>query len=283
MSIRYEQLSHLIVKENQLVICGSGHVSLALLQASAHMGFSRYVIEDRPSFADLARAAGAEKVVCEDFLKALDQIEGNEDTYFVIVTRGHRYDLDCLRKILRKKYAYIGMMGSRVRVAEAKQVLVNEGFDPIQLEELHAPIGLKIGAETPEEIAISILAQLIQIRSQQQKERGLHKVIDGMTKELIEAALKQDGRRRMIATIVSRRGSAPRKVGAKMLICDDGTTVGTIGGGCMEAKVVTEAMALLRHGEEEKQITIEMLPDEAENEGMVCGGVIEVSLEHIVE
>ncbi|NLG03188.1 MAG: xanthine dehydrogenase [Clostridia bacterium] len=283
MSITYEELRKMNIKEQKLVICGGGHVSSALLRASSHMGFERYVIEDRPSFAAKVKADGAETVICEAFEQALNQIESDEDTYFVIVTRGHRYDLDCLKKILKKPYAYVGMMGSRVRVKEAKQVLWQEGFDPALLEGLHAPIGLAIGAEMPEEIAISILAQLIQVRAEKMKERGQSKIIEGMTKELLEAALQNDERRKMMATIVSRRGSAPRKAGAKMLIYEDGMTVGTIGGGCMEAKVIHEAVLAMHQNEMERQVVIEMLPEEAENEGMVCGGVIEVNIERLVE
>ena len=97
----------------RLIICGGGHVSMPIIRLGKMLGFAVTVIEDRPKFADNARAAGADMVVCQPFASALSQIRGDSDSWFIIVTRGHRYDTECLDAILQKKYAYVGMMGSR--------------------------------------------------------------------------------------------------------------------------------------------------------------------------
>ena len=107
-------------QENHLVICGGGHVSIPVIEIGRMLGFQVTVLEDRPVFADNARRAGANQVICESFAAGLDQIEGSSSTYFVLVTRGHTYDQICLEKIAAKPHAYIGMLGNRKRVQIVK-------------------------------------------------------------------------------------------------------------------------------------------------------------------
>lgn len=153
----------------KLVICGAGHVGMALLRMALLLGFDVTVLEDRPYFADGARRAGARRVICDTFETGLAEVPGDGDTFFVVMTRGHRYDLICLEKILGKSYAYLGMMGSRGRSALVKKKLLERGFSAGQVEELHAPIGLSIHAETPEEIAVSILGEIISVKNGEKK------------------------------------------------------------------------------------------------------------------
>ena len=234
------------------------------------------MIEDRPKFADHARAAGADQVLCEPFSDGLSKIRGDSDSWFIIVTRGHRYDTECLEAILRKPYAYVGMMGSRRRVAIVKDQLEAKGVCREALDGVHTPIGLKIGAETPEEIAVSVMAEIIQV-----KNAGSAK--GGYSPELLDAVLDpDDSREKVLATIISRKGSAPRSVGTKMLIRADGTTVDTIGGGCIESEVIQKALLMMRAENEGFRLcTVDMTADAAEDEGMVCGGVVEVMLEKV--
>lgn len=105
----------LLGKPGKLVICGGGHVAQQAVILAKHTGFHVTVLEDRPFFADQARAAGADQVICDDFASALEKIPGGSDTYFLVVTRGHRYDGICLASILKKERAYVGMMASRKR------------------------------------------------------------------------------------------------------------------------------------------------------------------------
>ena len=262
--------------EKKLVICGAGHVGVALLRMALMLGFDTTVLEDRPYFADAARRAGAKRVICDSFEHGLDAVDGDEDTYFVVMSRGHRYDLICLEKIVKKTYAYLGMMGSKGRSALVKKSLLEQGIPAEQVEALHAPIGLTIHAETPEEIAVSILSEIISIKNSEKKTCGF-------SEEQMALLLDEDDpRARILCTIVDRHGSAPRSIGTKMLVLEDGTVSGTIGGGCVEAGVKEKARWLMR--DETKQqdvICVSMTACQAEEEGMVCGGVIHVLLEKV--
>ena len=109
--IREQQVfCDIIGGQEHLVICGGGHVSVPVIKIGIMLGWKVTVLEDRPQFADHARNAGATEVICQPFEDALDQIEGDKDTYFVVLTRGHRYDQVCLEKIAGKEHAYIGMI-----------------------------------------------------------------------------------------------------------------------------------------------------------------------------
>lgn len=263
--------------EPDLVICGGGHVSIPIVEIAKKVGFYVTVLEDRPAFADNARRAGADEVICDTFENSMKKLSGSEDTYFVIVTRGHRYDTECLRAALEKKHAYIGMMGSRKRVGIVKQQLVEEGFSKELVESVHTPIGLAIGAETPEEIGVSVMAEIIQVKNQGKKTAGYDR-------ELLAylAEEKEPEAGRVLATIVSRKGSAPRAVGTKMLVLEDGRCIGTIGGGCAESEIINKSLYMMKEGACQNQICrLDMTGAEAEEAGMVCGGTIEVYLEKI--
>ena len=269
----------------KMIICGAGHVSMPIICMGKMLGFMVTVIEDRPKFADHARAAGADQVLCEPFADGLSKIRGDSDSWFIIVTRGHRYDTECLEAILRKPYAYVGMMGSRRRVAIVKDQLEAKGVCREALDGVHTPIGLKIGAETPEEIAVSVMAEIIQVKNAGFGKDGKAERCrtGGYSTELLDAVLDpDDSREKVLATIISRKGSAPRSVGTKMLIRADGTTVDTIGGGCIESEVIQKALLMMRTEDEGFRLcTVDMTADAAEDEGMVCGGVVEVMLEKV--
>lgn len=264
-------------QEKQLVICGGGHISIPVIQMGIMTGFAVTVLEDRPQFADNARRAGASRVICEPFEEGLNKIPGNEDTFFVIVTRGHRYDQVCLERIAKKKHAYIGMIGSRLRIRRVKEVLLENGSDKAVLDQVCAPIGLDIGAETPAEIAVAIMAEIVEVKNKKKRNYGY-------SKELMKAILDEEScpGTKILATIVARQGSAPRAAGTKMLILPDGKTVGTIGGGCIESDVLQKALLMIRSGAKEPRIChVDMTGQDAEDDGMVCGGVEDVLLEAI--
>ena len=267
----------LLGEDKRIVICGGGHVSIPVIMLGVMMGCEVTVLEDRPSYADDARRAGATTVICEPFEEGLDKVSGNADTFFVIVTRGHRYDQICLEKIAQKEHAYIGMIGSRKRTAMVKENLKEKGIDSAVLDAVYTPIGLNINAETPVEIAVAIMAEIIQVKNRQKRSGGY-------TKEMIKAVLEQepDHSPKVLATIVARKGSAPRGIGTKMLILRNGKCIGTIGGGCMEANVIQKARLMVATGMPRARICqVDMTGNDAEEEGMVCGGVISVLLELI--
>ncbi len=257
----------------KLVICGAGHVSIPIIQLGKMTDMHVTCIDDRPDFARQACEAGADTVLCSPFDEALRGISSDLDTYFVIVTRGHRFDKECLLEIFAKPYAYAGMMGSRSRVALLKESLLADGVPASQLDTLHAPIGLSIGAETPAEIAISIFAQIVSV------EKKLGSSLSFQQK-LLASLREREEQKRVLATIISKRGSAPRNIGTKMLVRQDGSITGTIGGGCTEMYVIQQALYMMEKTTRTLHILeVNITPETASEEGMVCGGRIQVLLQ----
>lgn len=262
--------------EKKLVICGGGHVSIPIIKLGRMADFSVTVIEDRFSFANNASLAGANQVICEPFEQALKKIKGDKHTFFVIVTRGHRFDQLCLETIIHKENAYIGMIGSKIRVKKVKDQLVENGINPQKLEKVYTPIGLKINAETPIEIAISIMSEIIQIKNKKVQSCGYSKAL----LKAINGEVEQQ-EKKALATIITRKGSAPREVGTKMLIFPD-KAVETLGGGCVEAEIKMKAFSMLIDNQPKAELhLVDMTGWQAEEDGMVCGGIIEVFLEII--
>lgn len=146
-------------------IFGAGHVGFYLAQMAQEAGFSVHVIDDRAAFANADRFPTAASVVVDDIPQWLARTAMPQSAYAVIVTRGHRNDLDVLRGIAPRDLRYVGLIGSRAKVARLYDAVVAEGtVAPDRLERIHAPIGLDIGAVTPQEIAVSITAELIAVR-----------------------------------------------------------------------------------------------------------------------
>lgn len=160
----YEVLIEVIEAPARLVIVGGGHIARALCTIGALAGFSVTVIDDRPEYAYPERFPEADRVICGDFEETLKALESDSNTYFVMVTRGHKQDELSLRVVLGKPWAYAGMIGSKRRTGAVLQHLEEEGFPRALLDRVNTPIGLDIGAETPEEIAVSIVAELIMVR-----------------------------------------------------------------------------------------------------------------------
>jgi xanthine dehydrogenase accessory factor len=160
----YEVLVEAVEAPAKLVIVGGGHIALALCTVGALAGFSVTVIDDRPEYAHAERFPEADRVICADFEETLEALESDTSTYFVMVTRGHKQDELSLRVVLGKPWAYAGMIGSRRRTGAVLAHLAEEGYPRDLLDRVNTPIGLDIGAETPEEIAVSIVAELIMVR-----------------------------------------------------------------------------------------------------------------------
>ena len=152
--------------QTTVYIFGGGHVGLALEPVLRYIGFSTVVIDDRPEFASRERFPQADEVrVIGSFDDAYEDMETDENSYIVIVTRGHAGDYDVLKQTLTRPNAYIGMIGSKGKVAEVYRMLRDDGFSQEQLDRVYSPIGLSIYSETPEEIAVSIAAEMIQVRA----------------------------------------------------------------------------------------------------------------------
>ncbi len=148
-----------------LYVFGGGHVSKQIVPLATKVGFKVVVTDDRPEFAAPDFFPEAAEVKMLPFDSVMDKLPVNEDSYIVIVTRGHMHDKNVLAQALRTKAKYIGMIGSRRKRDIIYQKLLEDGFTENDLKRVFSPIGLDIGAETPEEIAVSIVAELIKVRA----------------------------------------------------------------------------------------------------------------------
>lgn len=147
-----------------LYLFGAGHVAINVCQVASNAGFEVIVSDDRSSYASKERFPAAREVHVLDFDEAAKTLDPNETSYIVIVTRGHRDDMRVLRWAVQTRARYVGMIGSRRKIIQIFRALQEEGLPAHLFDRVHAPIGLDIGAITPEEIAVSITAELIAIR-----------------------------------------------------------------------------------------------------------------------
>ena len=147
-----------------LVIAGGGHIGKALATIAGLCGFSVVVVDDRPDYANEERFPEADRVLCGDFAEVLRGLPIDANTYIVTVTRGHKHDEESLRQVVESAAAYVGMIGSKRRAAAVLQHLIDGGLDTEAVRRVHTPIGLDIGAETPEEIAVAIMAEVVKVR-----------------------------------------------------------------------------------------------------------------------
>jgi xanthine dehydrogenase accessory factor len=154
-----------------LYIFGGGHVALALFKAARNAGFDCIVADDREAYANAGRFPDAREVVAKDFDEIFAALAPTESSYMVICTRGHRDDMRVLRWAVQTPARYIGMVGSKRKAITVFRELTREGLDPALFDRVHSPVGLDIGAVTPEEIGVSIVAELIAMR--RHAERGV--------------------------------------------------------------------------------------------------------------
>ncbi len=148
----------------RLYVIGAGHVGWHLANAAIDSGFRVHVVDDREKFANAERFPAADAIVVEPIAEWLHAAEIPASAYVVIVTRGHQNDLEAMRALAARDLRYLGLIGSRAKIARIRTMLLAEGMPPECLDRVHAPIGLDIGAVTPAEIAVSILAELIAVR-----------------------------------------------------------------------------------------------------------------------
>lgn len=161
-SARLRMMLELVRREPALVICGAGHIGQALAPLARWLGFEVIVVDDRAQYASRQFFPDENiHLIVKPYAEALQSLKITPSTHIVIVTRGHKHDENCLRTSLRSPARYIGMIGSARRVITVFRRLLDEGFPPEAIQRVHAPIGLDIGARTPAEIALSILAEII--------------------------------------------------------------------------------------------------------------------------
>ena len=242
----------------QVVVFGGGHISLALEKVLKTLDLTLTVVDDRLEFANRERFSEADRVLTMSYEK-LSEVDFGFAPYFIIVTRGHKDDDICLRYALSVKHSYIGMIGSKGKVALTFDRLAADG----------------ISREALAEVAISIAAELVQVKNQ--KKRSL------FSEELAQG-LREERGPLVMATVIEKNGSSPGKRGARMLVNEKGDIYGTVGGGTVEYTVIQEAKNFLREntGKDLFEIREYNLSNEgAASLGMICGGHIKVLLEKL--
>jgi xanthine dehydrogenase accessory factor len=150
--------------EPRLIIAGAGYVAQALARLTANLDFRTVVVDDRRDLADPQAFGSKVQLLFGDIPQTIRELEPDEGSWIVIVTRGHHLDKDALRAALESNAAYIGMIGSPSKVKHIFKDLQKEGITRERLAQVHAPIGLDLGAETPDEIALSIAAEMVMLR-----------------------------------------------------------------------------------------------------------------------
>lgn len=235
-----------------LFICGAGHVAKELADIANKLDFRIVIFDSRKEFACKERFPYAEKVICDDYTN-LDKCL-IADSYYAILTPGHQDDYTCLRAIINSNYHYLGMIGSKGKVAKNFDNLRNDGVSEELINTVHAPIGLPIKAATPSEIAISILAEIIQI-----KNAG---AVSSASSALINST--ESG---TLCIIIDKTGSAPRGIGSMMLVTAN-CQIDTIGGGAVENAAIADAREITTPTI--KQYVLNN--NDAQNIGMICGG-----------
>jgi xanthine dehydrogenase accessory factor len=147
----------------RLVIAGAGHIGLALSWVAKLLGFTVVIVDNRGAFANKKRFPHADRIIRGPYTKALERARIDEKTFVVIVTHGHAHDSECLEAALETPAVYIGMIGSQSKIKHVFGLLKKKGVSENELRRVTSPVGLKIGAQTPEEIAVSIAAQLVEV------------------------------------------------------------------------------------------------------------------------
>lgn len=153
-----------ILPDPALVVFGAGHVGACVAEIAIMAGFRTIVVDDRIKYANHERFPRADAIYVDSWEESFSKLQITDSSYLVIVTRGHQYDLACLRFALSTPARYIGLMGSARKIKLFYEALEKEGVDAAQFKRVYSPIGLAIGSESPEEIAVSIVAQLIAVR-----------------------------------------------------------------------------------------------------------------------
>jgi len=153
-----------------LCIYGAGHISQFISKAARTVDFNVIVMDDREQFANRERFPEADEIIVDEFENVLTYGDPDVEVYSVIVTRGHKHDALVLGEVLQRKNRYVGMIGSKRKINMVFDYLQQKGFDKALLKSVHAPIGLDINSETPQEIALSIVAELVKVRGEQSVE-----------------------------------------------------------------------------------------------------------------
>lgn len=251
-----------ITSEPHIVVFGAGHVAKALYDMACLLEMKVTVIDEREEVLNEERFPKAERILTK-YEKFFSSSISFFRPYFVIVTHGHTWDKEALVWSLKRPYSYLGMIGSKRKVALTYEEVMKEGFSLETLKSVHSPIGLKIGAESPEEIALSILSEIISVF---RKEKNFITLDPNYLKSII-------GKKGAFARIIKKTGSAPRSIGSELFYSiEEDKFYGTVGGGRVEKECEIE---LKRIKSNEYKIIEYNLSKEGEL-NMYCGGNVTI-------
>ena len=253
-----------IVAEPILILFGAGHVSKALYDLAVLQRMRIIVLDDRSEVLTEERFPLAERHIAP-FGKLLEEEYDALSPYFVIFTHGHSYDLEALRYALSHKFSYLGMIGSKAKSASQIESVREEGFPEERINAIHSPIGIKINAVTPEEIAVSIMAEIISIYRKDKDAVSLDSSLIGKI---------ADGKG-ITVRIIAKQGSAPRSVGSTMFVTET-ASYSTIGGGNVESIAIAEARRMIRENKKREILSLDL--GNGGNAGMICGGSVSLLL-----
>lgn len=247
-----------------LVLFGAGHVGKALYALARFQDIAVTVIDSRDEILKQEDFPNAELIKVD--YSNMDALKLNVyNPYFCIFTHGHSGDKACLEWCLKQSSEYIGMIGSKGKVKATFDKLINEGYKEEELSKVHSPIGLKIGGDTPQEIAISIMAEIIQTYTSKPN----RSVIDI---QLLKLLTQKEG---VLCRIISKKGSAPRSIGTSMFVTKD-KVYATIGGGALEKRVIEDALSL----KDDVQLKEYRLNPHGDL-NMICGGDEEILFQRV--
>ena len=254
----------------KLYIFGAGHVSKAVYNQAELLDIRTVVVDDRAEFLTPERFKNATRVCTEDYAATIASFDFKKSDAVVIMTRGHKDDYLALKYTLLKEGEhpdYIGMIGSKTKVAHVYDKLRTiDGISDDVLESVHSPIGLPFDTETPEEIALSILAEIYTFRHP----KGMSIVEENTLKAL------RNEKNFIEVIIIKKNGSGPRNVGSRMIVKED-DVIGTIGGGAVENACILDAREMLKTSKITMQKDYSLESTTAANLGMVCGGHFRVA------
>jgi xanthine dehydrogenase accessory factor len=280
---RLEMLVEPFSPQATLLVFGSGHIAECLASLGKILSYQVIVIDDRPEYANEERFLAADRIYCGNFIEMMEKVPIHNQCYAVLATRGHRTDAICLSHLVTKKLPYIGMVGSKRKVRSIFSLLKDQGLCLNQQINIFAPVGLDIESETPQEIALSILAEIQLIRfggtgmplSSIKKSEKIHAKENRRMRQDLDIlkvmAKAQEAKRDFASvTIVETTGHVPRGVGSRMIVWEDGTHYSTIGGGRRENEIKELAVQCLKEGKTYRQeVDFEGHYDSFEP---VCGG-----------
>lgn len=171
-----------ILPDPKVIIMGAGHVGQAIAEAAHRVGFKVAVLDDREAFAHPSRFPQADEIIIDTFDRSLDRTAVTENSFILVVTRGHSHDQIALEKAIQTGARYVGLLGSRRKIQILVENLLDKGFPPQRFTRVYAPVGIEIGSETPEEIAVSVVAELIAVckgvHQRSEKQQFLLKVLE---------------------------------------------------------------------------------------------------------